>query len=102
MNSFKRFNEDELPDKSKFFSSLKDSEISERECERAVNVWKLFKIKILGEYHDLYLKTDVLLLTDVFEKFIKTCLDYYSLDPYHYFSTTGLSFGAMLKITGVK
>ena len=102
MNSFKRFNEDELPDKSKFFSSLKDSEINERECEGAVNVWKLFKIKILGEYHDLYLKTDVLLLTDVFEKFIKTCLDYYSLDPCHYFSTTGLSFGAMLKMTGVK
>ena len=62
----------------------------------------MFKINNLGEYHDLYLKTDVLLLTDVFEKFIKTCLDYYSLDPCHYFSAPGLNFDAMLKMTGVK
>ena len=48
MNSFKRFNEDELPNKIKFFGSLKDSEINEKEYERAVNVWKLFKIKNLG------------------------------------------------------
>ena len=71
IKSFKRFNEDELPDKSKFFSSLKDSEINEKEYERAINVWKLFKIKTLGQYHDLYLKADVLLLTDVFENLLK-------------------------------
>ena len=64
MNSFQRFNEDELPDKGKFFSSLKDCEINEKEYERAVNVCKLFKIKTLGQYHDLYLKTDVLLLAE--------------------------------------
>ena len=74
MNSFERFNEDKLPDKSKFFSSLKDCGINEKEYERANKVWKVFKIN-LGEYHDLYLKADVLLLVDVFEKFIKTCLD---------------------------
>ena len=62
MNSFKRFNENELPDKSKFFSSLKDSGVSEKEYDRAIKVCKVFKIKNLGEYHDLYLKTDVLLL----------------------------------------
>ena len=90
-----------MSDKSKFFSSLKDSDISEKEYERAVNVWKVFKIKNLGEYHDLYLKTDVLLLADVFEKF-KTCLDYYSLDPCHYYSSPGLSWDAMLKMTGIK
>ena len=61
-----------------------------------------FKIKNLGEYHDLYLKTDVLLLVDVFEKFVETCLNYYSLDPCHYFSSPGLSWDAMLKMTGVK
>ena len=69
---FKRFNEDELPDKNKIFSSLKDSEINEKEYERALNVWKVFKIKDLGQYHDLYLKTDVLLLCDVF---VDTCLN---------------------------
>ena len=57
----------------------------------------MFKIRNLGEYYDLYLKTDILLLTDVFEKF----LDYYSLDLCHYFSAPGLSFDAMLKMTGV-
>ena len=67
MNSFKRFNKNKLPDKSKFFSSLKDSKINEKEYERVVNVWKVFKIKNLGEYHDLYLKTDVLFLVDVFD-----------------------------------
>ena len=71
MNSFKRFSENQLPDKSKFFSSLKDNEINEKEYERTANVWKSFKVKNLGEDHDLYLKTYVLLLVDVFEKFEK-------------------------------
>ena len=66
MNSFKKFSEDELSDKNKFFSSLKDSGVNEKEYKKAVNVWKVFKIKNLGEYHDLYLKADVLLLVDVF------------------------------------
>ena len=102
MNSFKRFNEDKLPDKSKFFSSLRDCGINEKEYNRAINVWKVFKIKDLGQYHDLYLKTDVLLLCDIFEKFVKTCLNYYNLDPCHYFSSPGLSWDAMLKMTKIK
>ena len=53
----------------------------------------------MGDYHDLYLKTYVLLLADVFEKFISTCQDYYGLDPCHYFSSSGLSWNAMLKMT---
>ena len=101
-NSFKRFNEDELPDKSTFFSSLKDSGVNEKEYKKAVNFWKVFKIKNLGEYHDLYLKTDILLLVDVFEKFVETCLNYYRLDPCHYFSSPGLSWDAMLKMTRIK
>ena len=56
----------------------------------------------MGDYHDHYLKKDVLLLADVFEKFIDTCLKYYGLDPCHYFSSPGLSWDAMLKMTGVK
>ena len=62
----------------------------------------MFEIKNLGEYHDLYLKTDVLLLCDIFEKIIKTCLEYYSLDPSHYFSSPGLSWDAMLKMTQIR
>ena len=55
----------------------------------------------MGDYRDLYLKTDVLLLTDVFEKFINTCLECYGLDPCHYFSSPGLIWDAILKITGI-
>ena len=101
MNSFKRFSEDELPDKNKFFSSLKDSGVNEKEYEKAANVWKVFKKKF-NEYHDLYLETDVLLLVDVFEKIVETSLNYYSLDPSYYFSSPGLSWDAMLKMTGIK
>ena len=56
----------------------------------------------MGDYHEHYLKKDVLLLADVFEKFIGTCLKYYKLDPCHYFSAPGLSWDAMLKMTDVK
>ena len=102
MNSFRRFKEDKLPDKDCFYNSLKDCSISEEEYFRACNVWKVFNIKNLGEYNDLYLKTDVLLLCDVFEKFIDVCLKDYGLDPCHYFSTPGLAWDAMLKMTGIK
>ena len=81
MNSFKRFSEDKLPNKCNFFSSLKDSDIIEEDYQKANSVWNTFKMNTLGDYHDLYLKTAVLLLADVFEKFIKTCLNYYGLEP---------------------
>ena len=91
MSSFKKFKENRLPGKCEFFSSLKDCGVNEKEYQRADNVWKVFKIKNLGECHDLFLKTDVLWLCGVFEKFIETCLEYYCLDPSHYFSSPGLS-----------
>ena len=59
-------------------------------------------IKTMGEYHDLYLVSNVLLLTDVFENFRKTCMQYYKLDPCHYFTSPGLSWDAMLKMTNIK
>ena len=68
-------------------------------CEK---IWHEFDIKDMGDYHDDYLKKDVLLLADVFEKFIDTCLKFYGLDSCHYFSSPGLSWDAMLKMTGVK
>ena len=56
----------------------------------------------MGDYHDLYLKSDILLLADVFENFRKTCLQYYKIDPCHYFISPGLSWDAILKMTGIK
>ena len=102
MDFLKKFKENILPDICKFFSSLKDCGISEKEYQRAVVVWEGFKIKNLGEYYDLYFKTDVMLLCDIFEKFIRTCLKYYCLDPCNYLSSSGLSWDAMLKMTRIK
>ena len=67
----------------------------------AINVWNKSKMKSLGDYHDLHLKTDLLLLTNVFEKFITCWLKYYRLDPFHYFSSPGLSWDAILKMNGI-
>ena len=61
----------------------------------------MFQVNTMVDYHDLYLKTEVLLLADVFEKFISTCLKYYGLDPCHYFSSPGLSWDTMLKMTKI-
>ena len=65
-------------------------------------MWKVFEINNLEQYHDLYLKADVLLLCDVFVKFISVCLKCYGLHPCHYFSSPGLSWDAMLKMTGIQ
>ena len=94
-NSFKKLKESKLPDIDKFFSSLKDCGISEKEYQRHLDVWKMFEIKNLGQHHNLYLKTDVLLFCDVFGKFINVCLKYYNLDACHYFSSPRLSWDAM-------
>ena len=113
MNSFKRFDEKKLCARKYFFSSTKTGKIYENgkisdghisiedylTCEK---IWSKFKMKNISDYHDHYLKKDVLLLADAFEKFIKTCLKYYELDPCHYFSSPGLSWDAMLKMTDVK
>ena len=102
MDNFQKFSKDKLPDKCNFFSFLKDECVSEKDYKIAIDVWNVFKINAIGDYHDVYLKTDVLLLADVFEKFISTCLDYYGLDPCHYFSSLGLSWDAMLKMTRIE
>ena len=68
-------------------------------CEK---IWEKFDMKNMGDYHDHYLEKDVLLLTCVFEKFIKTCLEFYGLDPCHYISSPGVSWDAMLKKTGIE
>ena len=102
MDSFEKFDQMELPTKDQFYSILNDQHITDDEYDHAKKVWKTFKIKTMGEYHDLYLGSDVLLLADVFESFRKTCLQYYKLDPCHYFTSPGLSWDAMLKMTNIK
>ena len=102
MDSFEKFDEAQIPRKEDFYSILNDQHISDEDYNRAKTVWGIFKIINIGEYHDLYLKSDVLLLADVFENFRKTCLEYYKLDPCHYFTSPGLSWDAMLKMTNIK
>ena len=83
MDSFEKFNQMELPTKDQFYSILNDQDITDDEYDNAKKVWTTFKMKTMGEYHDLYLRSDMLLLTDVFENFRKTCMQYYKLDPCH-------------------
>ena len=65
-------------------------------------IWDKFEMDNMGDYHDHYLKKDVSQLADIFEKFIGTCVKNYGLDPCHYFSSPGLSWDAMLKMTVIK
>ena len=102
MDSFNRFNETKLPVQQDFYSILNNEHNSDEQYKHAQNVWNTFNLKTMGDYHDLYLKSDILLLADVFENFRKTCLQYYQLDPCHYFTSPGLSWDAMLKMTDIK
>lgn len=93
-----------LPDnKDAFYSSLNDSHISDEDFEHYKKVADVFKIETCGEYHDLYLSTDVLLLADIFENFRAFCLDKenYNLDPCYYLTLPGFAWDAMMKMTGV-
>ena len=101
MDSFQRFSERSLPGIEDFYSILNDTNISESDYSHAKRVWSTFQIRDLGEYHDLYLRTDVLLLADVFESFRGICLSDYRLDPCHYFSAPGLSWDALLRMTKI-
>ena len=102
MDSFEKFKQTELPMKEQFYSILNNEHITDEDYQHAQNVWNTFKLQSMGEYHDLYLKSDILLLADVFENFRKTCIQYYKLDPCHYFTSPGLSWDAMLKMTDIK
>ncbi|XP_063537662.1 uncharacterized protein LOC134747016 isoform X1 [Cydia strobilella] len=102
MNDWERYNEQCLPPEKCFYSSLSNENVSHEDYEHACLVWKEFNIENLGEYTDLYLKTDVLLLADIYEKFRDTCRKNYSLDPAYYLTAPSLTFDAMLLITGVE
>ena len=101
IDSLDRFNETQLPPIDKFYSKLSDEKINDVDYEHAQKVWNEFNCKTIGDYHDLYLKTDVVLLADVFQTFRKTCMDSYKLDPLHYYTAPCLSWDALLKHTNI-
>lgn len=98
MNSLSRFEETSLPPIESFYSKLSQSNISQTEYDYAQLVWSTFKIKNMGEYHDLYLMLDVLLLADVFQRFRKLCLLNNKLDPCWYISLPSFSWDCALKV----
>ena len=85
MDSWKRFKEESLPDKESFYSELNNEHITDEDYAHAQKVWDTFNIKNLGEYHDLYVQSDTLLLVDVFESFRDKCIEIYELDPPHFY-----------------
>ncbi len=102
MSNFSKLSAKTLPPKDAFYSKLTDSHISDSDYKHAQNVWKTFDCKTMKDYHDLYLKTDVLLLADVMTEFRKTCKKAYGLDALHNYTSPGLAWSAMLKYTEVK
>ena len=102
MDSWDKFKEKSLPSIERFHSSLNMSGIRDSDYEHAQSVWREFGIGNMGEYHDLYLRTDVVLLANVFKSFRRVCLENYGLDHSHFYTAPGLALKACLKKTGVK
>ena len=85
----------------KFYSGLSQEGITDQDYKHAQEVWDTFDCRNIGDYHDIYLRTDVLLLADVFENFRRTAMATYGLDPAHYYTLPGYSWEALLKFTRV-
>jgi hypothetical protein len=101
-DAWNKLDENALSDKAEFYSILTESNLDDKEYEHATKVWRHFGCKTIGEYSDLYLKIDVLLLTDIFENFRDVRMKAYNLDPAYYYTTPGFSFDCMLKYTSMK
>ena len=102
MDSWERFDETELSNKESFYSELNKEDITDEDHAHAQKVWVVFKIKNLGEYHDICVQSDTLLLIDVCKNFRKLCMKIYELDPAYFLSAPGLAWNACLKKTEVK
>ena len=100
VSSLEKLSETQLPPKEEFYSRLNDEDISDEDYHHSIRVWNKFNCKTIRDHHNLYLKSDVLLLSDVFENFRATCLKHYNLDPAHYYTSPGLAWDACLKETG--
>ena len=83
-NNWEKFNETSLRNKEPFYSELNKEAFTDEDYVHAQKVWKVFEIKNLGEYHDLYVQSDTLLLADMFENFRDGCINIYKLDPAHF------------------
>ena len=102
MDSWERFDRTSLPDKEAFYSKLNLEDITDKDYARAQKVWEVFQIKNLGEYYDLYVQSDTLLLANpLFENFRDKCIEIYGLDPVHFLSAPGSAWQSRLKKTGV-
>ena len=102
MDTWEKFDETSLPTKEDFYSELNVEGMSAKDYNHAQKVWHVFEIRNRGEYHDLYVQTDTLLLADIFEKFRNKCIETYGLDPSYFYSAPGLAWQACLKKTDVK
>ena len=102
MDEWEEFNETTLSEKGEFYINLNMEDITDADYMHAKTVCKDFETKNLGEYHDLYLKSDALLLADVFENFRKMCLKIYHLDPVKFLLAPGLAWKAAVKKTEAK
>ena len=102
VDNWERFNEISLPIKEDFYSNLNMEDINDIDYRHANNVFKRFELENLGQYHDLYVQSDTLLLADVFENFRDMCIKEYELDPAHFLSLPGLAFQACLKKTNIE
>ena len=102
MDSWERFNATSLPDKKAFYTKLNEEGISNIDHAHSQKVWEVFGIKNLGEYHDLYIQSDTLLLAGVFENVRDKCIEVYEHDSAHFLPAPGLAWQACLKKTGVK
>jgi len=95
-------NETCLPPQEAFYSSLTETGIDDEAYEHALQMWHKFGCKTFKDYHDLYLKLDVMLLADVFENFRMKACESYDLDPLHYLTLPSFSWDACLKVTRVQ
>ena len=100
MDSWNKLNETLLPNKEDFYSSLNMEDITDIDYRHAKRVFKIFNNENIGDYHDLYVQSDTVLLADVFENFKNMCLKKYELDPAHFFPR--LEWQTCLKKTEVK
>ena len=101
MDSWEKFDENSLPPKKDFYNELILEDISDSDYEHAKKVFKKY-CKNMGDYHDLYVQTNTLLLADVYENFRNKCLEIYGLDPSYFYSVPGLAWQACLQKTRVK